>query len=354
MKTTFALSVLTPAREDLMKEVEIATASAGRAGCQESWGAKPISRRDGRPYSIAVVIPCRNEELSIGRVVTGFQAALPGAVVYVFDNNSTDRTIAVARSAGAVVRREHLQGKGHVVRRAFADVEADIYVLVDGDGTYEAASAPAMVDLLVTDGLDMVIGKRIPQNEAAYRRGHRLGNSLLTGIVRMVFADRISDMLSGYRAFSRRYVKSFPAFSVGFETETELTVHALELHMPLGEIDTAYNERVEGSTSKLRTIADGMNILRTIVLLVKEIRPLAFFSACATLLLLSGLGLGIPVVMQFMRIGLVPRFPSAILAMGVVLLSFLSLACGLILDSVARGRRETKRFAYLANSAVAE
>jgi hypothetical protein len=336
-----------------MQTAEITTANIGHARSR-SWSAKPISRKDGRPYSIAVVIPCRDEEVPIGRVVTEFQAALPGAVVYVFDNNSTDRTTAVAQSAGAVVRTEHLQGKGHVVRRAFADVEADIYVLVDGDGTYDAGSAPAMVELLVAQGLDMVTGKRIPRDEAAYRRGHRFGNWLLTGIVRTVFADRISDMLSGYRVFSRRYVKSFPALAAGFETETEFTIHALELRMPLGEIDTPYNERAEGSTSKLRTIADGITILRTIVLLVKEGRPLAFFSTCAGLLLLSGLGLGTPVVLEFMRVGLVPRFPTAILAMGLVLLSFLSLACGLILDSVARGRRETKRFAYLANPAVAE
>ena len=337
-----------------MQGVETFPSGGWRAGRQKGSAKKALARRDGGPLTIAVIIPCHNEELSIGRVVTAFRAELPGAMVYVFDNNSIDRTIEVARAAGAKVRGEPLRGKGHVVRRAFADVEADIYVLVDGDDTYDAASAPAMVDLLVARGLDMVTGKRIPKAGTAYRRGHRFGNRLLTGIVQAVFAKRVSDMLSGYRVFSRRFVKSFPALSAGFETETEFTVHALELNMPLGEIETPYNERVPGSTSKLRTWRDGTHILRAIVLLVKEERPLAFFTSSAALLLLAGLGLGLPVVLDFMRDGLVPRLPTAVLAMGLVLLSFLSLTCGLILDSVTRGRREMKRLAYLANAAVGE
>jgi len=337
-----------------MEGVETFPSAGRRTGPHKRSSKNALARRDGRAPAIAVIIPCHNEELSIGRVVAAFGSALPDAAVYVFDNNSTDRTIEIARAAGAKVRSESLQGKGHVVRRAFADVEADIYLLVDGDETYDAASAPAMIDLLLARGLDMVTAKRIPKAGTAYRRGHRFGNRLLTGIVQAVFEKRVSDMLSGYRVFSRRFVKSFPALSAGFETETEFTVHALELNMPLGEIETPYNERAPGSTSKLRTWRDGLLILRAIVLLVKEERPLAFFTLCANLLLLAGLGLGLPVVLDFMRDGLVPRLPTAMLAMGMVLLAFLSLTCGLILDSVSRGRREMKRLAYLANAAVGE
>jgi hypothetical protein len=313
---------------------------------------EPHARQDGRPYTIAVIIPCYNEELSIGRVVAAFHAALPRAVIYVFDNNSTDRTIAVAQAAGAMVRSEYLQGKGHVVRRAFADVEADIYVLVDGDDTYDAGSAPAMIQLLVASGLDMVTGKRVVHAGTAYRPGHRFGNRLLTGIVRMIFADRVSDTLSGFRVFSRRFVKSFPALSTGFETETEFTVHALQLYMPLGEIETPYRVRMEGSASKLRTVRDGARILRMILILVKEERPFAFFSFCGTVLMLGGMGLGLPVVLEFVQTGLVPRLPTAVLALGLVLLSFLSFFCGLILDSVTRGRKEMKRLAYLSNANI--
>ncbi len=297
---------------------------------------------------VAVLIPCHNEALAIGRVVADFRAALPQAVIHVYDNNSTDGTIAAAAAAGAVVRREALQGKGHVVRRMFADVEADLYVLVDGDDTYEAAAAPGMLDLLLADGLDMVTGARVTDIQAAYRPGHRLGNLLLTGLVAMIFGNRVSDMLSGYRAFSRRFVKSFPALSTGFETETEFTVHALELHMAIGEVSTRYRDRPAGSASKLRTVRDGLRILRTIVMLVKEERPLQFFGLAGGVLLLLGIVLVIPVLQTFLATGLVPRLPTAVLAMGFVLLSFLSFAAGLILDSVARGRREIKRLAYLA------
>jgi glycosyltransferase involved in cell wall biosynthesis len=286
--------------------------------------------------------------IAIPKVVAEFRSALPDATVYVYDNNSTDGTMAAARAAGAVVRRELLQGKGHVVRRMFADVDADIYVLVDGDDTYDAAAAPDMLRLMRQDGLDMVIGTRVTDIKGAYRPGHRLGNLVLTGMVRAIFGNRITDMLSGYRVFSRRFVRSFPALATGFETETEFTVHALELCMAIGEVSTAYRDRPAGSTSKLRTYTDGLRIFRTIMILVKEERPLQFFSACGLALLLLGIGLGIPVALEFLASGLVPRLPTAVLSTGLVLLSFLSLSAGLILDSVTRGRRELKRLAYLA------
>jgi glycosyltransferase involved in cell wall biosynthesis len=298
---------------------------------------------------IAVLIPCFNEAAAIGKVVAEFRAALPEATIHVYDNNSTDGTAEAARAAGALVRHEALQGKGNVVRRMFADVEADIYVLVDGDDTYEAAAAPRLVRLLCEQGLDMVTGVRTG-GTAAYRRGHRLGNRALTGLVAAVFGDRVSDMLSGYRVFSRRFVKSFPALAGGFETETEFTVHALELGMPIGEVPTAYKERPPGSASKLSTIRDGARILRTILVLVKEERPLPFFGLAALALLLAGLGLFVPVLLTYLATGLVPRLPTAVLSLGLVLLAFLSLACGLILDTVTRGRREAKRIAYLAIS----
>lgn len=300
------------------------------------------------PPRIAVLIPCFNEAAAIATVVRDFRAALPGATVYVYDNNSTDGTAEVARAAGAVVRREPLQGKGNVIRRMFADVEADFYVLVDGDATYDAASAPAMLELARTEGLDMVTGVRVAEGGGAYRRGHRFGNRVLTGLVSLVFGNRVSDMLSGYRVFSRRFVKSFPALASGFETETEFTVHALELAMPIGELPVRYRERPAGTASKLNTIRDGVRILRTILQLVKEERPLPFFSIAAALLFLMGLALFWPVLLTYLETGLVPRLPTAILSLGLVLLSFLSLACGLILDTVTRGRQEAKRIAYLA------
>ena len=298
--------------------------------------------------SIAVLIPCWNEALTIAKVVGEFRAALQGAVVYVYDNNSTDGTAAVAHASGAVLRRESQQGKGYVVRRMFADIEADIYVLVDGDDTYEAADAPSMVRLLLENGLDMVNGVRVSQEITAYRHGHQFGNRILTGLVRAIFGDRVSDMLSGYRIFSRRFVKSFPALATGFETETEFTVHALELNMPVGEIQTNYKGRPEGSASKLHTYSDGLRILRTIILLVKEEKPFQFFSLCGLLMLGFSIGLSIPVVLEFLRTGLVPRLPTAVLSMDFLVLSFLSFFAGLILDSVARGRKEMKRLAYLA------
>nr|WP_321984823.1 glycosyltransferase family 2 protein [uncultured Lichenicoccus sp.] len=297
---------------------------------------------------VAVLIPCYNEAVTIRKVVADFRAHLPQATIYVYDNNSSDGTLEIAASAGAVTRRETLQGKGHVVRRMFADIEADAYLLVDGDDTYDAADAPAMVHLLADETLDMVTATRITEIEAAYRPGHRFGNLLLTGIVRFMFGKRITDMLSGYRVFSRRFVKSFPALASGFETETEFTVHALDLRMPAGEVATAYRDRPAGSTSKLNTYSDGVRILRTILILVKEERPLAFFFTIGMLLLLCGLLASVPVILDYARTGLVPRLPTAVLSTGLVIVSFLSVVCGLILDTVSRGRKEFKRLAYLA------
>ena len=301
-----------------------------------------------RAPAIAVLIPCYNEAVAIPRVIADFGAALPGAVIYVYDNNSTDGTVAAARAAGAIVRSEPLQGKGHVIRRMFADIDADLYVLVDGDDTYDAAAAPAMIAEAMNNGLDMVNATRVTDIEAAYRPGHRLGNQVLTGLVRSIFGNRVRDMLSGYRVFSRRFVKSFPALSAGFETETEFTVHALELRMPIGEVVTRYKDRPQGSTSKLRTYSDGFRILRTIVLLVKEERPLPFFLALAAAMVIVAVLLSIPVLLDYARTGLVPRLPTAVLVTGLMLLAALSTTCGLILDSVARGRKEIKRLAYLA------
>jgi glycosyltransferase involved in cell wall biosynthesis len=297
---------------------------------------------------IAVLVPCHNEEAFVGKVVADFRAALSKATVYVYDNASTDRTSDAARAAGAVVRREPLKGKGNVVRRMFADVEADIYVLVDGDATYHAASAPIMVQKLQSDLLDMVNGARVTQDAAAYRPGHRLGNRILTGIVALVFGNRIQDMLSGFRVFSRRFVKSFPALSTGFEIETELTVHALELRMPVDEVATPYGSRPDGSNSKLSTIRDGIRILLTIITLLKEERPLMFFGAIATFCALLSLVLAYPLFVTYFETHLVPRFPTAILSSAIMLLAFLSLSAGFILDTVTRGRVEMKRMRYLS------
>ncbi|HYD98712.1 MAG TPA: glycosyltransferase family 2 protein [Alphaproteobacteria bacterium] len=299
-------------------------------------------------YRIAVLVPCYNEEAAIATVVRDFKAALPDAAIYVYDNNSKDRTTEVARAAGAIVRREPLQGKGNVMRRMFADVEADIYLMVDGDATYHAPSAPAMVRLLIENSLDMVNGARVDAGQKEnYRRGHRFGNKMLTGIVAQIFGDRIGDMLSGYRVLSRRYVKSFPALAQGFETETELTVHALQLRMPIGEVETPYGARPEGSVSKLSTYKDGWKILKMILKLIREERPLFFFSVIAAAFAFFSLAFGTPVLLTYLDTGLVPRLPTAILAMGLMILAFLSMTCGLILDTVTRGRMEVKRLTYL-------
>jgi glycosyltransferase involved in cell wall biosynthesis len=297
---------------------------------------------------VAVLVPCYNEARTIERVVREFRSALPDATVYVYDNNSTDATAEIAERAGAVVRYERRQGKGNVVRRMFADIDADVYLMTDGDDTYHAASAQRLVNDLLSGTYDMVNGARIAQSEEAYRLGHAFGNKLLTGLVRYIFGTATKDMLSGYKAFSRRYVKSFPAMSAGFEIETELIVHALELRMPVSEVDTPYGERPEGSVSKLRTFRDAFRILRLIGLLVKEERPLYFFTSAAALLAALSLTFGTTVVLEFLKTGLVLRMPTAILATGLMLASFLSLMCGVVLDSVTRARREIKRLHYLS------
>ena len=297
---------------------------------------------------IAVLIPCRDEAAAIGAVVTGFRAALPHAAIHVYDNNSNDGTAAIAAAAGAIVRREPLPGKGNVVRRMFADIDADAYILVDGDDTYDAADAPALVKALLDDRVDMVTGVRVTDIAAAYRPGHRLGNQLLTGVVRVVFGNRVTDMLSGYRCFSRRFVKSFPGLAAGFETETEFTVHALELRLPVAELPTRYRDRPPGSVSKLRTYQDGWRILRLILALIQREKPRSFFGAIAGLLLLLGFALFIPVLDDYLRTGLVPRLPTFLASVAAFILASLAMTCGLILDTVTRGRIEAKRIAYLA------
>jgi len=297
---------------------------------------------------VAVIIPCYNEERAVAKVVADFRAALPTAAIYVYDNNSSDNTVEAATRAGAVVRRETYQGKGHVVRRMFNDVEAEIYVLVDGDATYDAPSAPAMIARLLEDHLDMVVAARVDREVAAYRRGHRTGNWLLTGFVAHTFGQAFSDILSGYRVFSRRFVKSFPILSGGFEIETELTIHALELELPVGEVATPYYSRPLGSASKLNTWRDGIRILLTVIKLYRSERPLSFFTAVGLALGAVSLGLAIPIVVTYVEQGLVPRLPTAVLSTGLMLLGFLSMAVGLILDTVTRGRREMKLLAYLA------
>jgi glycosyltransferase involved in cell wall biosynthesis len=301
---------------------------------------------------IAVLVPCFNEEAAVGTVVADFRKALPSAEIFVYDNNSSDRTAAVARDAGAQVRSERRQGKGHVVRRMFADVDADIYVLVDGDATYDAASAPRMIEMLLSDHLDMVVGLRIDQAEAAYRPGHRVGNRMLTGFLSAVFGQAFKDILSGYRVFSRRFVKSFPVLSDGFEIETELSVHALELALPVAEIETPYYARPEGSVSKLNTWRDGFRILGTILKLYRSEKPLRFFTGIGIVLSVISIVLAIPVLVTYLEQGLVPRLPTAVLSMGLMILAVLSVSSGLVLDTVTRGRREMKLLAYLSQAPV--
>jgi glycosyltransferase involved in cell wall biosynthesis len=300
---------------------------------------------------IAVLVPCYNEEAAVATVVADFRKALPAAEIYVYDNNSRDGTAAVARVAGAIVRSERRQGKGHVVRRMFADVEADIYVLVDGDATYDAPSAPRMIDKLLDEHLDMVVGFRIDQSEAAYRLGHRTGNRMLTGFLSSTFGHAFKDILSGYRVFSRRFVKSFPVLSDGFEIETELAVYALELSLPVAEVETPYYARPEGSFSKLNTWRDGFRILGTMLKLYRSERPLRFFTVIGILLALAAIILAIPIVITFIETGLVPRLPTAVLSMGLTIVAILSVSSGLVLDTVTRGRREMKMLAYLSQPA---
>lgn len=298
------------------------------------------------PFRVAVLVPCYNEEAAVATVVADFRKALPAAEVYVYDNNSTDRTAMIAREAGAIVRSERRQGKGHVVRRMFADIEADIYVLVDGDATYDAPSAPCMIDKLLDEHLDMVVGLRVDQSQAAYRRGHRMGNRLFTGFLASTFGHAFKDMLSGYRVFSRRFVKSFPVLSDGFEIETEFAVYALELSLPAAEVETPYYARPEGSFSKLNTWQDGLRIFNMMLKLNRSERPLRFFSAIGIVLALLSIALGLPVVITYLETGLVPRLPTAVLSMGLMIMALLSASSGLVLDTVTRGRREMKMLAY--------
>jgi glycosyltransferase involved in cell wall biosynthesis len=303
---------------------------------------------------IAVILPCYNEEAAIAATVDGFRAALPTATIYVYDNNSQDRTRELAAKAGAVVRTERQQGKGHVVRRMFADIDADIYVMADGDLTYDPTAAPAMVDMLVAEQLDMVVGTRRHEAKHAYRGGHVLGNQLFTGLLAGLFGRSFNDIFSGYRLFSRRFVKSFPVLSSGFEIETEISVHALELRMPVGEVETAYVARPEGSLSKLSTWGDGWRILKTIVTLYRIERPVLFYGGVGALLLLAAILLSVPLIVTYVHTGLVPRVPTAILVTGMTIIAVLCFFAGLILDTVTRGRREVRRLAYLSLSAPGE
>jgi glycosyltransferase involved in cell wall biosynthesis len=325
---------------------------AGMAEALAQFAQREFPQAEPAQPRIAVLIPCFNEEAAVATVISDFRKALPAAEIFVYDNNSSDRTITAAREAGAEVRSERRQGKGHVVRRMFADVDADIYVLVDGDATYDAASAPRMIDALVTDHLDMVVGFRVDQAVAAYRPGHRAGNQMLTGFLSNVFGQAFKDVLSGYRVFSRRFVKSFPVLSDGFEIETELSVHALELALPVAEIETPYYARPEGSFSKLNTWRDGFRILGTILKLYRSEKPLRFFTAIGIFLMLVSISLAVPIIVTYLEEGLVPRLPTAVLSTGLMILAVLSVSSGLVLDTVTRGRREMKLLAYLAQPAI--
>jgi len=325
---------------------------AGMAKALAQFAQREFPQAEPAQPRVAVLVPCFNEEAAVATVIADFRAILPSAEIFVYDNNSSDRTVAVARDAGAQVRSERRQGKGHVVRRMFADIDADIYVLVDGDATYDAASAPRMIEMLLSDHLDMVVGFRVDQAEAAYRPGHRTGNRMLTGFLSSVFGQAFKDTLSGYRVFSRRFVKSFPVLSDGFEIETELSVHALELALPVAEIETPYYARPEGSFSKLNTWRDGFRILGTILKLYRSEKPLRFFTAIGFFLMLVSIGLAIPVIVTYLEEGIVPRLPTAVLSMGLMILAVLSVSSGLVLDTVTRGRREMKLLAYLSHAPI--
>ncbi len=297
--------------------------------------------------TIAILIPCWNEAVSIEKVVEGFRTVLPTAEIYVFDNNSTDETVLNAKKSGAIVFSVPFQGKGHVVRRMFADIDADVYVLVDGDATYDPLTVTEMLSIFENDKLDMVVGRRVTNSDAAYRRGHRLGNFLLTKFVAYLFGNLFKDMLSGYRIFSRRFVKSFPAISNGFEIETELTIHALDLKMGVREIDTPYLTREVGSSSKLRTYYDGMRILLIIFKLFRQLRPKIFYGLIGAGFLLGSLILSVPLFITYIQYGVVPRFPTAILVTGMMIISCLSFICGILLSSMSISRRQMRYLTYL-------
>ena len=333
---------------DLQRQPPIRGDIAGITQALTKFADDPVPNPIAAVPRVAVLIPCFNEASAIATVVADFRAALPQAAIYVYDNNSSDGTAAIARDAGAEVRFERRQGKGHVVRRMFADIDADVYLLVDGDATYDAPSAPRMIAALREQHLDMVVGLRIDQSDAAYRLGHRTGNKMLTGCLASVFGQAFKDILSGYRVFSRRFVKSFPVLSDGFEIETELSVHALELALPVTEIETPYFARPDGSFSKLNTWRDGFRILSTIFKLYRSEKPLHFFTLVAAALALTSVGLAIPVLITFLETGLVPRLPTAVLATGLMIVAVLAVSSGLVLDTVTRGRREMKILAYLA------
>jgi glycosyltransferase involved in cell wall biosynthesis len=324
----------------------------GMSELRPSFGDHVVGIVEDRPPKIVILIPCYNEEITIGKVVAEFRAALPSAKIFVYDNNSSDRTSEEAQKAGAVVRKESRQGKGNVVRRMFADIEADVYVLVDGDDTYDAAASTALVSRLVEERLDFINGMRISTAKDAYRAGHRFGNRLLTGLVRQIFGRQFNDMLSGYKILSRRFVKSFPAMSSGFETETELAVHALELRMPCSEVATAYKERPPGSVSKLRTYSDGAQIMMLIARLVKDERPLYFFGLSGLAAIILAVLLSVPLLVTYLETGLVPRIPTAILSVALVIVGVISVFTGLILDMTTKTRREMKRLIYLSLPAI--
>jgi len=304
---------------------------------------------------LVVLIPCYNEAETIADVIHEFKTILPTAKIYVYDNSSTDQTVIIAKQHGAIVRTEKNKGKGNVIRRMFSDINADIYVLVDGDHTYDAKKAPELIQALIENHLDMVVGARVEiqtdySSNAVYRFGHRIGNALFSMLIGKLFGKNFKDVFSGYRVFSKRFVKSFPAMTRGFDIETELTIHSLELNIPGAEIETYYRARPQGSTSKLNSVGDGMRILVRIVALLKETRPLLFFGGLFIALVSISVFLFLPVLMDYWHTGLVKRFPTAILSTGIMLLAFMSLGCGIILDNVCRARKEMKRFFYLSLS----
>ena len=313
-----------------------------------------VALASSAPPRIAVALPCYNEAATIAQVIADFRAALPEADIYVFDNNSTDGTGEIAAAAGATVRTETRQGKGHVVRRIFSDVEADIYVMADGDGTYDASAAPMLIELMLKNKVDMVVGARAGVTQDAGRGGHAFGNKIFNMVYRWIFGADFNDIFSGYRVFSRRFAKSFPATSGGFEIETEMSVHASQIGIPVLERPTRYGVRPEDSPSKLRTFRDGFRILGMFALLAKETRPAAFFGAIGAALILAALVLSAPILATYLETGLVPRYPTLILTTGMTVIATIAALCGLILDSLARARIEQKRSVYLSYPAVGD